>query len=102
MHTAEFSDLVLRLTSSALESPPAEHQGRMITLLREVIGFDAAWWGWSCFAGDRISMVNCALHGLPASFNAAARAVQGMDPFVRHGRNLPVYAIALRPDVDAL
>lgn len=51
MNASDFSDLILKLGASAVDSPPAEHQARMITLLGDVIGFDAAWYGWSSFTG---------------------------------------------------
>lgn len=105
MRVGDFSDLVLRLTSSALERRPRDHQGHLIELLKGVVRFDAAWWGWSSFAAARITLVQTGFSGVSASFESAFRAVAHQDPFIHHGRNLPVFAKSieigqpdLRPD----
>lgn len=97
MKLDEFSELVLKLTASATEAGPAEHQAHLVDLVKAVVRFDAAWWGWSCFANGRITLVNSASHNLPRSFESAVRAVSSIDPFIRHGRNLPVFSKALVP-----
>lgn len=98
MDRADFSNLILALTASAMEASPVEHQAKMIGSLDSVARFDAAWWGWSSFAGGRVRIVNSATHNLPRSFESAVRAVSSHDPFIRHGRSLPVFALALTPD----
>ncbi|MEH7828590.1 helix-turn-helix transcriptional regulator [Gemmobacter denitrificans] len=89
----QLSDLVLRLMASAMESSVTEHQGRMVEFLRDAIPFDAAWWGWSNLSGGRLTIVRSTTHALPRSFESAVRAVMHIDPFVRHGRSLPVFSM---------
>ena len=98
MQLDEFSELILKLTASATETGPAEHQAQLVDLVKAVVRFDAAWWGWSSFANGRITLVNSTSHNLPRSFESAVRAVSSIDPFIRHGRNLPVFSKALVPD----
>lgn len=100
MHVSDLSALVIGLTASALDASPAEHQGRMVGLIGEITRFDAAWWGWSNFSGGRITLVNSGAHNLPRSFDSAVRAVSHVDPFIRHGRSLPVFSMALVPEHD--
>lgn len=97
MHAADLSELVLRLTASAMDSSAIVHQSRMVEFLRDMTPFHAAWWGWSSFSSGRIHLVRSVTHGLPRSFESAVRAVSHVDPFIRHGRNLPVFAMALSP-----
>lgn len=97
MQAALLSDLVLRLTDSAMNSAVAEHQSRMVEFLQGITPFDMAWWGWSNFSRGRINLVRSVTHGLPRSFESAVRAVSHVDPFIRHGRNLPVFSMALSP-----
>lgn len=102
MQSVALSELVLGLTASAMDATPTEHQGRMVGLLGEVTRFDAAWWGWSNFAGGRISLVQSATHNLSRSFESAFQSVSHLDPFIRHGRSLPVFSMALVPDQAAV
>ncbi|WP_435256669.1 helix-turn-helix transcriptional regulator [Thioclava sp. FR2] len=97
MLTTSLSDLVLRLMASAIDSSVADHQGRMVGFLRDLIPFDAAWWGWSNFTRGRVTIVKSSTHALSRSFESAVRAIAHVDPFVRRGRNLPVYAMQLSP-----
>lgn len=92
MNLGDFSDLVLRLNSSAVELSPRAHQDKLIELLGDVVEFSAAWWGWSNFSGGRVTLVNTGTAQLSRGFESAARAVLGLDPFVKHGRNLTVFA----------
>ena len=57
MHVNELSALVLKLTGSAVERRPQEHQTHMIDQLRRIVQFDAAWWGWSNFASGGTTLV---------------------------------------------
>lgn len=98
MNSAALSDLILALTASAMQSGPADHQARMVGLIGEVVQFDAAWWGWSSFSGSRVTLVNSSCHNLSRSFESAVRAVSQFDPFIRHGRNLPVFSMTLVPE----
>ena len=95
MNRVDFSNLILRLTASAIDSLPQDHQARMVGWLHEVTDFDAAWWGWSSFKAGKTRLVNSASHNLPASFEAAVCAMAPIDPFIRHGRNLSVFALSL-------
>lgn len=97
MNLEGFSDLVLKLTASSIDIPAADYRQRMVALLGEVMDFDSAWWGWSSFAGGQVNLVNSGRHRLPPEFEAAAKAVLHIDPFIRHGRNLPVFALTLTP-----
>lgn len=103
MNLGDFSDLVLRLNSSAVELSPRAHQDNVIKLLGDVVAFSSAWWGWSNFSGGRVTLVNTGTFQLSRGFESAAKAVQGLDPFVRHGRNLTVFAKSLdgqQPGLD--
>lgn len=102
MHTSEFSDLVFRLTNSAIEADPREHQTAQIEILRDSIQFDAAWWGWSNFSGGRTRLINTGLIDLPHSFESAVRAVLHLDPFVQYGRYLTVFGKAIDVENDDL
>ena len=97
MLSTNLSDLVIGLMASAMESTVAEHQGRMVQFLRDVIPFDSAWWGWSNFSRGRVMIVKSTTHALPRSFESAVMAVGHVDPFVRRGRNLPVFSMSLGP-----
>lgn len=97
MKLERFSDLVLRLTACAVDMAPADYRQRMVALLREAVDFDSAWWGWSSFAGNRVNIVNSGRYRMPPEFEAAAKAVAPIDPFIRHGRNLAVFALTLTP-----
>lgn len=95
MQTADLSDLVLRLTTSAMDKAAADHQAQMADALRDITPFDAAWWGWSNFSGGQINLVRSVTQGLPGHFEEAVRPVLAVDPFIRHGRNLPVFSMAI-------
>jgi DNA-binding CsgD family transcriptional regulator len=95
MHATNLSDFVIRLMASAIESSVTEHQGRMVEFLRDLVPFDSAWWGWSSFTAGRVTIVNSATHALPRSFESAVRSVAHVDPFVRKGRNLPVFSMTM-------
>lgn len=97
MNNAQLSELILKLTDSAIGSSSIDHQSKMVSLIREVVQFDAAWWGWSSFTGGRTMLVNSASYNLPRSFDAAVRAVSHIDPFIRRGRNLPLFSMWLAP-----
>lgn len=97
MLATNLSDLVIGLMASAIDSSVADHQGRMVEFLRDLIPFDAAWWGWSNFSGGRVTIVKSTTHALPRGFDSAVRAVAQVDPFVHRGRNLPVYSMRLSP-----
>jgi DNA-binding CsgD family transcriptional regulator len=97
MQAALLSELVLRLTDSAMNSAVAVHQSRMVDFLRGITPFDMAWWGWSNFSAGRINLVCSETYGLPRSFETDVRAVLQSDPFIRYGRNLPVYSMTLVP-----
>lgn len=92
MHLADFSDLILRLNSSAVELPPRAHQDNLIEMLGGIVSFSSAWWGWSNFAAGRVTLVNTGTFRQSRGFESAFRAVSGQDPFIRHGRNLTVFA----------
>jgi len=102
MNRADFSDLILELTESATTHSPAAHQARMVRLVGQVARFDAAWWGWSSFARGNTRLVNSDTYNLPRSFESAVRAVSRHDPFIRHGRKLDVFALALVPSQAAV
>ena len=102
MHISEFSDLVFRLTNSAIESRPGEHQKSQIEILRDSIQFDAAWWGWSNFSAGRIRLINTGSLGLARSFESAVRAVSHLDPLIQYGRNLTVFTKAIDVEKDDL
>lgn len=97
MQLEKFSNLILKLIASAVELPQVEYNARIVTLLSEVVHFDAAWWGWSSFPSGRVMIVNAQRFYLPPNFEAAFKTVAQFDPFIRHGRNLPVFAIMLSP-----
>ena len=92
MQLSDFSTLVLALTASAVEAGPKDHQLKLIDMLTDVVRFDAAWWGWSSFGSGRTTLVHTDVFDLPRSFESAFRAVAHVDPFIRHGRNLSVFA----------
>lgn len=98
MKNSQLSDLIFNVTASAIESRPAIHQASMVGLIREVVNCDAAWWGWSSFTGGRTVLVNSASYNLPKQFDAAVRAVAHIDPFIRHGRNLSHFSMAVTLD----
>lgn len=102
MHLSDFSDLILRLTRSAVELPPREHQAHLIKMLSGLTEFDASWWGWSNFAAGRTTLVNTGTFNLPRTFESAVRAVSGLDPFIRHGRRLEVFAKSIEADAPGL
>jgi DNA-binding CsgD family transcriptional regulator len=102
MQVRDLSELVLQLTGSAVERRPQEHQAHVIDLLHRTVRFDAAWWGWSNFASGVITLVNTSTHHLSAGFESAFRAVAGDDPFIRHGRNLTVFAKSIRTEDPGL
>lgn len=102
MHVNELSALVLKLTGSAVERRPQEHQTHMIDQLRRIVQFDAAWWGWSNFASGGTTLVNTGTYRLSNGFESAVRAVARDDPFIRHGRNLTVFAKSIRGDEPGL
>lgn len=93
MEQSRFSDFVLKLINSALEFSPGEHQRTVVDLVREVVQFDAAWWGWSSFSAGRTTLVNSATFNLPGNFETTFRGVAHQDPFIRHGKNLKDYAL---------
>lgn len=92
MHLTDFSDLILRLNDSATELAPRAHQDALIKILSGLVQFDAAWWGWSSFAGGRTTIVNTATFGVSHGFESAFRVVAHQDPLLRHGRDLTVFA----------
>ncbi len=102
MRIEDFSDLVFRLTNSAIELSPDEHQKAQIEILKDTIAFDAAWWGWSNFSGGRNRLINTGLLGLPGSFESAVRSVLHLDPLVKIGRNLAVYGKTIDVETDEL
>ncbi|MBU2981844.1 LuxR C-terminal-related transcriptional regulator [Lentibacter algarum] len=102
MRIGEFSDIVFRLTNSAIEARPGEHQRAQIEILRDAIKFDAAWWGWSNLSGGRNRLINTGTLGLPQSFESAVRAVLHLDPLVKHGRNLAVFGRTVDVENDDL
>lgn len=97
-----FSDLVYRLTSSAIEQKPEAHQAYQIEILKEYIPCDAAWWGWSNLSAGRTHLINTGLFGLPPSFESAVRAVLHLDPLVHHARNLEIYSKTIDVQRDEL
>ena len=97
MLSTNLSDLVIGLMASAMDSTVAEHQGRIVQFLQDLIPFDSAWWGWSNFSRGRVVIVKSTTHALPRSFESAVMAVGHVDPFVRRGRNLPVFSMSLGP-----
>lgn len=102
MHLEDFSDLILRLNSSAVELPPRAHQDNLIAMLGGFVGFSSAWWGWSNFAGGRVTLVNTATFRQSRGFESAFRAVSAQDPLIRHGRNLTLFAKSLETDQPGL
>ena len=102
MHIADFSDLVLRLNNSAVESSSREHHNNLIEILAGLVQFDAAWWGWSNLAGGRTTLVSTATFGLSHGFESALRAVAHRDPLIQHGRSVPVYAKSIEADLSGL
>ena len=102
MHNTQLSELILKLTDSAIVSSSIDHQSKMVSLIREVVQFDAAWWGWSSFTGGRTRLVNSASYNLPRSFDAAVRAVSHIDPFIRRGRNLPLFSMQMSPSTASV
>lgn len=91
----ELSELVFRLTESAIETRHDDHQLAQIKILKGSINFDAAWWGWSNFHGGKSRLINTGLYGLPPSFESAVRAGLHADPLVKVGRNLAVFGKVL-------
>jgi DNA-binding CsgD family transcriptional regulator len=91
----ELSEFVLTLIDKANTHTPLRFQQFMIDLVRDVIVFDAAWWGWSLFRGGRISIVHTNLSGLPPEFETAVRSRLLSDPFVRTGRTLKLFTKSL-------
>ncbi len=102
MNNDQLSELILKLTDSAIGSSSIDHQSKMVSLIREVVQFDAAWWGWSSFTAGRTMLVNSASYNLPRSFDAAVRAISKIDPFIRRGRNLPLFSMWLSPTMASV
>lgn len=102
MRISEFSDLVFRLTNSAIASRPGEHQESLIEILRDSIQFDAAWWGWSNLSAGRNCLINTGVLGLPQSFESAVRAVLHVDPLIQHGRKRTVFGKTVDIENDDL
>ncbi|SDO34865.1 regulatory protein, luxR family [Lutimaribacter pacificus] len=102
MHLADFSDLVLRLNNSAVESSSRVHHNSLIEILSGLVRFDAAWWGWSNLAGGRTTLVSTATFGLSHGFESALRAVAHQDPLIRHGRSVAVYAKSIEASFPGL
>ena len=94
----ELSQFVLTLIDKANTHTPLRFQQYMVDLVRDVIVFDAAWWGWSLFRGGKISIIHTNLSGLPQEFETAVRAHLGNDPFIRTGRSLKLFTKALTVD----
>lgn len=97
MLTMNLSEMVIDLMASAMDSSVADHQGRMVEFLRDLIPFDAAWWGWSNFSRGRVSIVKSTTHALPRSFESAVLAVSHVDPFIRRARSASIFSLALTP-----
>jgi DNA-binding CsgD family transcriptional regulator len=98
MNRYELSEFVLTLIDKANSHTPLRFQQSMIALVRDVIVFDAAWWGWSLFRGGRISIVHTNLSSLPGEFEQAVRERLVIDPFIRAGRSLKLFAKSLSVD----
>jgi DNA-binding CsgD family transcriptional regulator len=102
MNPSQLSEFVLKLVSSAVDSYPAAHQQNMIGLVREVVMFDAAWWGWSSFNAGLTTLVNSTTYNLPPDYETAFRRVSGKDPFIRFGKRLKDFALSLPTDDPSL
>lgn len=102
MHLNDFSDLVLRLTHSAMEMPSHAHQDALIDMLGGLVQFDAAWWGWSNFSGGRTTIVRTTTFGVSRGFESAFGAVAHQDPLLRHGRDLVVFAKSIKTESEDL
>jgi len=92
MNIDDFSTFVFDLTNSAIGLNLDDHQASQIQILQKAISFDAAWWGWSNFSGGRNRLINTGLFNLPQSYDSVIRAVLHLDPFVKSGRNLAIFA----------
>ncbi|MEO9820420.1 MAG: helix-turn-helix transcriptional regulator [Paracoccaceae bacterium] len=95
MHNNDLSEFLLQLSASAANNSPKKHSRSMIALLRDVVKFDAAWWGWSNFSATQSTFVNSETDHLPPSFENAFQKVAQFDPFIHHGRDLRVYAMSV-------
>lgn len=102
MNPSQLSEFVLKLVSSAVDSYPAVHQQNMIGLVREVVTFDAAWWGWSSFNAGLTTLVNSTTYNLPPDYETAFNRVSGKDPFIRFGKRLKDFALSLPTDDPSL
>jgi DNA-binding NarL/FixJ family response regulator len=98
----ELSEFVLTLIDKANTHTPLRFQQYMVDLVRDVIVFDAAWWGWSLFRGGKISIIHTNLSGLPHDYETAVRAHLANDPFIRTGRSLKLFAKSLTVDNTAI
>jgi DNA-binding CsgD family transcriptional regulator len=99
MNIDDLSETVMRLTDSAIERGSQAHQENLVSILQDVVRFDSAYWGWSSLSGRNV-LVNTGLYGFSTSFESAFRVVEHLDPFIRYGRNLPVFAKVLHVDGD--
>ncbi|MEP3848016.1 MAG: LuxR C-terminal-related transcriptional regulator [Paracoccaceae bacterium] len=95
MHNKDLSEFLLQLSASAANNSPKEHSRSMIALLRDVVKFESAWWGWSNFSATQAMFVNSETAYLPANFEDAFHKVARFDPFIHHGRDLRVYAMSV-------
>ncbi|MEO0937204.1 MAG: LuxR C-terminal-related transcriptional regulator [Pseudomonadota bacterium] len=102
MEISAFSELIHRLTKSAIESGPEDHEAAQIEFLKDTIPFDSAWWGWSNFTAGKNRLINTGTFGLPSSFSAAVRAIMHTDPLIRHGRDLAVFSKTIHVGEDVL
>lgn len=100
MDLKRFSDFVLKLTASTADATVTAYQEHMIYTLADLIDFDMAWWGWSSFTHERISLLNSGHYGLLSHFETDVRALIETDPFVQHGRKLKAYVMLLDPEND--
>lgn len=91
MKLIDLSDLILLLTHSAIEHSPADHQSNLINILRSVVQFDGAWWGWAILQNNRDTIIKTRTFNLPQHYESAFREVMHDDPFIRKGRNLTVF-----------
>ena len=97
MHNHSFSEFLLSLMASATDADPVALQTRMVSMLRGLMPFDMAWWGWSSFAGGRISIAQSGLQDPPSDFETSVRLVALQDPFISYRRDLPVFAMTVSP-----
>ena len=95
MNRYELSEFVLNLIDKANTHTPLRFQQHLVDLVRDVIVFDAAWWGWSLFQRGQISIIHTNLSGLPQEFEKAVRSHLFNDPFIRTGRSLKLFTKSL-------